>query len=91
VPFAGIAHLAESRFGFSASTFLPMALQTPKHLGFGVFMPFGLKMPASWRNDIFDYQTFRPQIFGQRIFYFSVIVVFGSLSRNLNFLNFLGE
>jgi hypothetical protein len=50
-----IAHLAESRFGFSASTFLPMALQTPKHLGFGVFMPFrvrrdtpfGLKMPAS--------------------------------------------
>jgi hypothetical protein len=30
--------------------------------------PFGLKMPASWRNGIFDYRTFRPRMSGQRIF-----------------------
>jgi hypothetical protein len=53
-----IAHLAETPFGFCTSAFLPIPPQTPKHLGFGVFMPselrrdtlFGLKMPASWRN-----------------------------------------
>ena len=56
---ASIAHLAETPFGLFASTFLPITPQTPKHLGFGVFMPsklrrdtlFGLKMPASWRNE----------------------------------------
>jgi hypothetical protein len=35
-----IAHLAETRFGFSTSTLLPTTPQTPKHLGFGVIMPF---------------------------------------------------
>jgi hypothetical protein len=29
------AHLAETRFDFLASTFLPITTQTPKHLGFG--------------------------------------------------------
>jgi hypothetical protein len=61
-----IAHLAETRFGFCTSGFLPITSQTPKHLGFRVFMPFrvrrgtpfGLKMPASWRNGISDYRTF---------------------------------
>jgi hypothetical protein len=51
-----IAHLAETPFGFLTSTLLPITPQTPKHLGFGVIMPFrvrqdtpfGLKTPASW-------------------------------------------
>jgi hypothetical protein len=54
-----IAHLAETPFAFCTSAFLPITPQTPKHLGFGVFMPsklrrdtlFGLKMPTSWRNE----------------------------------------
>jgi hypothetical protein len=42
---SGIAHLAETEtpFGFLASTFLPITTQTPKHLGFGVFMPSKLR------------------------------------------------
>ena len=75
---ATIAHLAETPFGFLASTFLPITTQTPKHLGFGVFMPFGvrrdtpfgLKMLASWRNGISDYRTFVPLIFGLTDFLF---------------------
>ena len=62
----GIAHLAETPFGFSTSTLLPITPQTPKHLGFGVIMPFrvrrytpfGLKTPASWRNGFFDSELF---------------------------------
>ena len=61
-----IAHLAETPFGFSTSTLLPITPQTPKHLGFGVIMPFrvrrdtpfGLKTPASWRNGFFDSELF---------------------------------
>jgi hypothetical protein len=57
--WAFIARLAETPFGFCTSAFLPIPPQTPKHLEFGVFMPsklrrdtlFGLKMPASWRNE----------------------------------------
>jgi hypothetical protein len=44
--------------------------------------PFGLKMPASWRNGISDYRTF---------FYFSVVIFFGSLSLYFYFVNFLGQ
>ena len=72
-----IAHLAETRFDFLASTFLPMPPQTQKHLGFGIFVPFrvrrdtpfGLKMPASWRNGISDYRTFCLQLFGLTEFF----------------------
>jgi hypothetical protein len=61
-----IAHLAETPFGFSTSTLLPITPQTPKHLGFGVIMPFrvrrdtpfALKTPASWRNGFFDSELF---------------------------------
>jgi hypothetical protein len=82
-----------------ASTFLPITPQTPKELGFGGFMPFrvrrdtpfGLKMLASWRNGISDYRTFWPRISGQRIFYFSVVIFFGSSSLYFYFVNFLGQ
>jgi hypothetical protein len=37
--------------------------------------PFGLKMPASWRNGISDYRTVGLGYpFGQRIFIFSVAI-----------------
>jgi hypothetical protein len=39
-----IAHLdAKTPFGFCTSAFLPIPPQTPKHLGFGVFMPSELR------------------------------------------------
>jgi hypothetical protein len=85
-----IAHLAETPFGFCTSTFLPIPPQTPKHLGFGVFMPsklrrdtsFGLKMPASWRNEKKNQKTFVPLISGSTDFYFSVVTFFGSSSQD---------
>jgi hypothetical protein len=40
---APIAHLAETPFGFLASTFLPITPHTPKHLGFGVDFPCHLE------------------------------------------------
>jgi hypothetical protein len=38
-----IAHLAETPFGFCTSAFLPIPPQTPKNLGFKVFMPSKLR------------------------------------------------
>jgi hypothetical protein len=85
-----IAHLAETPFGFCTSDFLPTPPQTPKHLGFGIFMPsklrrdtlFGLKMPASWRNEKKP-KTFVPLISGSTdFFYFSVVIFFGSSSQD---------
>jgi hypothetical protein len=53
--------------------------------------PFGLKMPASWRNGISDERTFVPLISGQRIFYFYVVILCGSSSQEQCLLNFLGQ
>ena len=85
---SAIAHLAETPFGFSTSTLLPITPQTPKHLGFGVIMPFrvrrdtpfGLKTPASWRNGFFDSELFDLRypangIFNFRRSYFSAVQV----------------
>jgi hypothetical protein len=87
-PCVSIAHLAETPFGFLASTFLPITPQTPKHLGFGFAMPFRvrrdtpfvLKTPASWRNGFFDSELFDLRysangFFNLRWSYFSAVQV----------------
>ena len=61
-----IAHLADFRFGFLASTFSVRSPQNPKDLGFRVFSPFalrwcrpfGLKTPASCRTENHDLPVF---------------------------------
>jgi hypothetical protein len=77
-PSRYIAHLAETRFGFCTSAFLPKPPRTPNELGFGGFRPpklrrdtpFGLKTSASWRNGISDCRTFVPLTFGLTDFWF---------------------
>ena len=61
-PGGSIAHLADFRFGYLASTFSVRPPQNPKDLGFRVFSPFalrwcrpfGLKTPASCRTENHD-------------------------------------
>jgi hypothetical protein len=76
-PTVSIAHLAETRFGFLATTFLPKTPRTSKELGFRGFIlcrvhrcyRFGLKTPASWRTGISDYRTFWLKLFGLMDFF----------------------
>ena len=64
-----IAHLADFRFGYLASTFSVRPPQNPKDLGFRVFSPFalrwcrpfGLKTPASCRTENHDLPAFWPR------------------------------
>ena len=64
-----IAHLADFRFGYLASTFSVRPPQNPKDLGFRVFSPFalrwcrpfGLKTPALCRTGNHDLLTFWPR------------------------------
>jgi hypothetical protein len=87
--FPSIVHLAETRFGFSTSTFLPITPQTPKRLGFRVFVPFrvrrdtpfGLKMPAHGEMAFSTTEVFDLGYPANGNF-FSVVICFGSLSQN---------
>ena len=64
-----IAHLADFRFGYLASTFSVRPPQNPKDLGFRVFSPFalrwcrpfGLKTPASCRTENHDLPAIWPR------------------------------
>jgi hypothetical protein len=48
--------------------------------------PFGLKMPASWRNGISDYRTFWPRISANGFFLFG-----GHIFRQFNSILLLRE
>jgi hypothetical protein len=70
----GIAHLAETPFGFSASTSLPTTPQTPPRIwGYHAIWsaprhsiwPKNARVMAKWISRL---RTFRPPISGQRIF-----------------------